>query len=169
MAQVKTILSFTTQDADGEIAAMPIYCTMDDTQTLGDIAVLVAAIGILVDTVMDGKVIKQFMKFEVNVGAVKSDPVAGSEIETTGLISFPLEGLTQKSYSLDIPAFARSLFVGNKINLANVDVGALIEVMTGVSPFPPPIVTNDTWSYNLLTPTKGRKTFRKHRRQTERT
>jgi hypothetical protein len=167
MAIFNAIYSFTIQDADGERTAFPVYVEFADTVTLADVNTGLMAYGSLLDAILDGQIVKNRVTVELPVDSgYKSAPVAGSEIEVTGLITFSLDDPVGKTYSNDIPAFARSKFVGNKINLTDADVAAWIS--RGVSATPP-AEKNDLWSGFLLAVRSGRKTFRKHRRQTERT
>ena len=167
MAIVNALYSFTVQDADGERTAFPVYFQIDDTTTLADLNTGLVAYGTLLDAILDGQIVKNRLTVEFGVDSgYKGAPVAGSEIEVTGLISFNLDAPEGKTYSNDIPAFARSKFVGNKINLTDSDVAAW--TARGISATPPS-ERNDLWSGGLLSVRSGRKTFRKHRRQTERT
>jgi len=167
MALINTILSYTIQDADGERQAFPYYAQIDDTTTLAGLQVFLDEYGTLLDAIIDGAIKKEriVLDFPLTDG-VKADPVAGSEIEKTGLLSYPLISVPGKTFSQDIPAFKVSLFVGNKINLSDTDVVAWTGASKSTGDLPE---TNDTWGSELQTVRLGQKTFRKHRRQTKRT
>lgn len=167
MALINVILSYTIQDADGERQAFPYYGQIDDTTTLAATQVFLDEYATLLDAIIDGAIKKEriVLDFPITDG-VKSSAVAGSEIEKTGLLSYPLVSVPGKTFSQDIPAFKVSLFDGNKINLADTDVLAWTNSSKSTGDLPE---TNDTWGTQLQTVRLGQKTFRKHRRQTKRT
>jgi hypothetical protein len=166
MALVKFILSLTTKDADNEVFATPLYGEVDDTTTIAALVTEAQAAQDLVDAVLDGQLVKCRYLLEVPMsGTIKSDPVAGSEIERTGLISFDVAD-TVYSFAIDLAAFALTKFIGNAINMSDADVAALIEALVdGLGS----LGFTDKYGNPLLEALVGRKTFRKHRRQTKRT
>lgn len=167
MANLNAILSYTLQDADGERTAFPYYATVSDADSLATLQGESDAYATLLDAITDGQIVKQRLIVEFPVtGGLKGAPVAGSEIERTGLFTYPLTALVGKVFSQDIPAFKYTLFVGNKINLMDLDVAAWTgaSIFSGSTPG-----QNNLWSSTLQAVRTGRKTFRKHRKQTERT
>jgi hypothetical protein len=167
MANVNAIYSYTLQDADGERTAFPVYTVFDDGDTVADVATDLIATGNLLDAITEGQIVKTRVVIEIPLdGGYKVAPITGAEIEKTGLISYDLTTPAGKTYSQDIPTFANSLFVGNKINLSAAEVVAWTNrALLGT----PPTEQNNLWSSTLADVRSGRKTFRKHRRQTERT
>jgi hypothetical protein len=167
MAAIMVIASFRLKDYDHEPFTWPFYATYDDTNTIAEMGTDLIGLGTLLDAVTDGQIIRNrvTVQYALDVG-YKAAPVSGSEIERTGLLNYPLVGLLGKSYSQDIPSFKYSLFTGNAINLADADVAAFNAYMSGSSPL---LAYDNTWGYRLGTVLSGRKSFRKHRRQTKRT
>jgi len=168
MANVNRIYSYTLEDSDGERTAFPVYLVGDDGDTLADTAADLVAIGTLLDAITDGVIVKTRIVVEVPLdsGYKVAPSVPNTEIEKTGLISYDLTEPAGKTYSQDIPTFKVALFTGNKINLSDTDVDNwTIRALSGT----PPTEQNNLWSSTLADVRGGRKTFRKHRRQTERT
>lgn len=163
-------VSFRVKDADGEIFSMPLYGTADDASTITELIGEISNMGTLVDAILDGQVVAAGICIDIGLGAMtlKGSPVAGSEVERTGLIPFVV-GSTGRTWSADLPAFKYADFLSgtNLINMAQTDVAAFTSaLMTGGG--------HITWSdptkgYNLPAVGQGTKTFRKHRRQTKRT
>jgi len=168
MANVDWIFSYTIEDSDGERTAFPVYLVGDDGDTLADVATALVAIGTLLDAITDGVIVKTRFVVEVPLdGGYKITPsVTNTEIEKTGLITYGLTDPAGKVYSQDIPTFKVSLFVGNKINLT---AGAVTDWTDRALLGTPPTEQNNLWSSTFAEVRSGRKTFRKHRRQTERT
>jgi hypothetical protein len=167
MANLNVIMSYTLQDDDGERTAYPYYATVSDADALSAIQAESDGLATLLDAITDGQIVKQRLIVEFPVtGGLKSAPVAGSEIEVTGLFTYPLTALPGKVFSQDIPTFKRALFVGNKINLSDTDVAAWTDASESTGSTPG---QNNLWSSTLQEVRTGRKTFRKHRKQTERT
>jgi len=168
MANVNWIFSYTLEDSDGERTAFPVYLVGDDGDTLADVAAALVSIGTLLDAITDGVIVKTRFVVEVPLdGGYKIAPsVANTEIEKTGLITYDLTDPSGKVFSQDIPTFKVADFTGNKINLTAAAVAAwTTRAIDGT----PPTEQNNLWSSTFVSVRGGRKTFRKHRRQTERT
>jgi hypothetical protein len=154
------IVSHSVLDADGNKMSHPIYCTFDEvTQTLGDITTFVAATGVLLDAVTDGQIIRS--AFQMLLGAsigIKTAPVAGSNVQETGLFNFPLVDAINRSYGDDVPAFFQGGFLGKVIDLTNTDVAAYTAMMLGSLALDP---TDRYFSHKLASVRSGKKSFRK--------
>jgi len=161
MATLNMLFSYTIEDADGNTRAFPVYATVSDGATLADINTAMVAIGTDLNAIIDGVIRKVAYTILGTVdGGWRTTPVAGSNVQETGLITYPLISVPGKHYSEDIPAFYQSGFTGKLVNLAATNVVTWTDRATGggATPF-----TNDQWSSELDTPTKGKKTFRKHK------
>lgn len=161
MAQQRFLSSWTVEDAKGRKASVPIYGLYNDATT--DLAALLAwmdSMSVLIDNVTEAKVISQTLQIYPQLGAgLKATPVANCDVQETGLFTFPLAGLTAKSYSIDIPALIQAAFVGDEINTANTAVDAfLTEINNSASGIG---ATDDVWSHFLEVVRKARKAFRK--------
>jgi hypothetical protein len=161
MATVSLLFQYTIEDADGNTLSFPVYGTADDAAALSDLATSATAIGTDLNAIIEGAIRK--VSFDVLVpldGGWRTTPVAGSNVQETGLITFPLTSVPGKHYSQDIPCFYQAGFVGKTINLAATAVAAWLAFIAAGAGF---VWTNDQWTSTLEAPTKGKKTFRKHR------
>jgi len=168
MALVNAISSWTIQDFDGEKFAFPIYTRVSDADTLSAILTDQVGLATLVDAIADGKTVKGRLTVEIDLtgATIKGAPVSGSETERTGLFTFPITGIPGKSWSIDVPAFAYSKFLGNSIDLTDSDVTAFLTYIgaTGTT-----VAYDNRWSATLAAVRFAVKSFRKHRGQTKRT
>jgi len=78
-----------------------------------------------------GRVIDGWFGVYINPDpAVSTGPLAGSDIENTGLLTFRLAGFSANTYPIVIPAVNRAKFLDNgQLNTADSDVAALIAVL----------------------------------------
>jgi len=154
------IFSYTVLDDDGNERALPIYCTLLGTLTLTQLEALSTAISAIVDNVTDGKLLKGSLTLSMPLDAgVKASPVAGSNVQESGLIQFEASG-TPYTWSIDIPAFIQAAFTGKTIDLSNADVvdftGLMITPASGFT-------GSDKYDNALVVAKSGKKTFRKQR------
>lgn len=163
MANRPVFYSFVVKDGDGEKTAVRLLKEVADTTTIASLLTATASLATLIDNCLDGKVVSYSVGVHLPTagGTVKANPVAGCEIERTGLITFDLVSTTD-TYSVDFPAWAQDKFSGNSIVLTDSDVVALLAELNGGS------YVN---RYEVLlggNTLDGVKTFRKHRKQTKR-
>lgn len=161
MTQQRFLASWTLEDDKGRKASLPIYGLYNDASV--DLAAVLAwmdATSVQIDAITEAKVISQSLSIYPALGAgLKADPVANCDVQETGLFTFPLNGLTAKSFSIDVPAFLQSAFVGNEINTT---VTAVDDFLTTINDSSGGIgATDDVWAHFLETVRKARKSFRK--------
>lgn len=161
MTVQNAIHTITLQDADGDQASLPLYVTYDDaTATLSSLAAYMAARVADLDAITDAQIVKQSLLLQNALpGGIKTSPVAGSDVERTGLITFNLLTPSGKAYGMDIPGFKSSKFSGDAINLADADVSTWTTNMISTSGTMKHL--NDLWSSVFSTVRKGVKSFRK--------
>ncbi len=161
MAIKNAIHTVTLQDADGDQASVPLYVQYDDaTATLSALAAYMAARVAELDAITDAQIVKQALQIQGSLpGGIKVAPVAGSDVERTGLITFNLLTPAGKAYGMDLPGFKTSKFTGDAINLADADVAAWVTAMTTLGGTMNHL--NDLWSSTLASARKGTKSFRK--------
>jgi len=161
MALQRFLSSWTVEDAKGRKASVPVYGLYDDaTETIASLVSWMDTVSVQLDDITEAKVVSQSLSIYPALGAgLKASPVANSDVQETGLLTFRLNGLNAKSYSIDIPALVQAKFVGENINLADTDIVAFTDTMvnnvSGIGP------TEDIWSKYLEAIRKGRKAFRK--------
>lgn len=165
MATLHTIVSAVIEDADGDRQSIPIYGDFDTVaHTIADLLAWASVTLTYLDPITDGKIVKHFITLQPDLPAgLKSDPVAGSDVEETGLITFNTTSPGSKAFSQDIPAFKRTLYTGDLIDVAAAtgDVHDWVARMTDQTLTV--IAKNQDWGYSLSAARKGVKTFRKHR------
>lgn len=161
MAVQNAIHTITLQDADGDQASLPLYVTYDDaTATLASIAAYMAARCADLDAITDAQIVKQSFLLQTALpGGLKGAPVAGSDVERTGLITFNLLTPSGKAYGMDIPGFKASKFTGDAINLGDADVTTWTTNIMSLAGTMKHL--NDLWSSTFTSVRKGVKSFRK--------
>lgn len=162
MAIKQAAVSVSVLDAVGVVKATDVPFKFDDaTATLANLIAWASGLGLAIDTVSEGQVTKIRLIISIPVpGGVKANPVANSDVEETGLLTFNASS-TPNAYGFDLPSFVQSAFTGGKIDLANADVAALVSYLTVPSNT---IVGTDRYGNALATVRQGNKTFRKSRR-----
>ena len=166
MAIINGIVSVTIKDADKELASLPIYCTIDTTVTIAELITMANILQADLDAVLDGAImqVRVLATMDHNF-AVKADPVAGSEIERTSLLTNTVDGSTYP-YSMDIPAFAEALYDGNAV--PNTGDAAAWQSYVTTPQIGGKLVFTDRYANALTDFVRWVKTFRKHRKQTKR-
>lgn len=153
------ILTYSILDADGNRQSLPVYGQFDETTvTLSALLAYLAVTASDLDAVTDGQIVYQSLTISPPLpGGLKSSPVAGSNVQETGLISFST-ATPNRSYGQDIPAFIQAGFDGMNIVLSNAAVETWTDRMvnSGTTIIP----TSNFWS-TLEGVLRGRKTFRK--------
>lgn len=158
---INALLSLTVVDAKGKKASMPFYVKFPDNAAVSDVTGTLDALATNIDAISEGKIVSESATIYSTVpGGLKTDPVANSDVEESGLFTHPLDGLLQKSFGIDIPAFKQSLFVQGEIDMTDLDVVAYLDgIVNGITPAD---FYETLWSYQLTQPTKARKSFRKN-------
>jgi hypothetical protein len=151
-------------DADGNRTAVAVYAK-HTTATLAQLITWGTDLGDVIDAALDSKVEKLSLQIDIPLGSPKSDPVAGSNIQETGLITFDASG-TPYNFSLDMPGYIQSGFDGKVIDQTNAAFEALRDYLITASNT---IIGTDRYNDTLLSVVKARKTFRKFRKQALRT
>jgi len=166
-----TIYSFTVQDAKGVKATALTYVAYDAaTETVGALLGNAAVFGGLVDAISGGVLIDGRVIIDIaRDPGWKATPVAGSNVEQTGLFDFN-QNNSKYVAAVDIPALLESTLVGGRIDLANTDIAAFITNLTQASG-----IGGSTTVFNnskYLNATRSLRdalvTFRKHKRALDR-
>lgn len=165
MATAQAIVSIRVQDAVGVVKAYEEYVTYDDaTATLASLLTAVQLRVTNLDNMTDGKVLSSTLRlFMALPGGIKADPVAGSDCEETGLVTFITSSPGSKVYSLDIPAISQDHLVGRTIDITTAASHGLLYVTTITSGAGTLRNTDNKWGATLDTAKSGQKTFRKLR------
>lgn len=163
MAIQTALLSFGILDATGVVKSFPDYLSYDDAvATLSSLVTYCQATAVLLDAVTEGKLVSIGLTLNVALpGGLKANPVAGSDVEETGLITYTTE-VSGRSWGEDIPAFIQSAFVGKNINQADTDVQAWTNHQANAALAARAHADNYIWVFTGIK--RARKTFRKSRR-----
>jgi hypothetical protein len=166
MAIQKALASFSVIDDTGVAASIDIPFKFDDaTATLANLTAWMSGLASAVDDVTEAQLLKSRMTLILTLpGGIKASPVAGSDVEETGLFTWNVSG-SSNAYGEDYAAFIQSAFVGKTINQADASVAALIAYLNVASNT---IIGTDRYQNALTTVKRAEKTFRKHRRALKR-
>lgn len=151
-------------DADGNVRSVPLYFDYDSGASLSSILAYCAVTLTMLDAIIDGQIVKQSIALDIALpsSGIKTTPVAGSNVQESGLITFLTDAPVKRSFGQDLPAFAQSKFVGKVINLGDSDVSDWVDRFTATGTTL--LGTNQDFLAHLLSAPKGVKTFRKQRR-----
>ncbi len=155
------LITYTVQDADGDSASVPLYGTFDDvTVDLAALSGYAQARASELNDITDVKPTKiSITVYPALPSGMKATPVAGSDVEKTGLLTFNLTSPTGKAYSQDIPGFFDAGFAGDTVNPVGTEIEAWVDSMT--SPSLAVRITNNFWTSTLENLRRGLKSFRK--------
>jgi len=156
--------SVTLLDADGNRKSVPIYFSYDSAASLSSILAYCAVTLLDLDLIVDAQIVKQSITLDIALpgSGIKTSPVAGSNVQEGGLITYLTDAPIKRSFGQEIPAFAQSKFTGKVITLGDTDVAAWTGRMiaTGTTL----LATNQDFLAHLVSAPKGLKTFRKQRK-----
>jgi len=160
---IQGLASYQIQDADKEIASFDLNF-VNTSNLLTDILLFLSAnVTPKLDLVTDGAIRKIRLTLLIALpGGLKSAPTAGAENERTGLFTCALAN-TQKSFGIDVPAFASAKFAAGSILAADAAVASFETLLSGVAGADNCYVTDDKGN-EVIAVRKARKTFRKHRK-----
>lgn len=132
------------------------------TQTIADLTEWHDKYLLYVDGVTDGLIIGSEMTFFPALpSGMKSAPVAGSDVQEGGLLSFSLTGSQYKD-SIRVPAWKQSLFGADGQSIANSGATALLTgLLLGTASAPADFAATDRNAIAYLAFLAGRKSFRK--------
>lgn len=122
MATQFAVASFRILDAVGVSKSWETYVSYDDaTATLSSLAAAMSVLCSAVDDVSDGQVTAMGLRLMMTLpeSGIKTAPVAGSDIEETGLFTFLTSAPGGKAYGSDVPAIAQSILTGRSITVAS--------------------------------------------------
>lgn len=163
MALQNAGISFQIVDGQGVNATHTVYVQTDSAQTVTQIIASVQTYGDALDNMTDGQIMSVEYKLVVPIGpGWKVAPVTpGSNVGDNGQFNYAISGLSKRSYSFNIPAIAKAVIVGSKIDLTNAHVVAWQSLIpAGIA-----AMNFFTEVYQALgTFRRSRLTTRKHRR-----
>jgi len=159
MANQQAIVSIQITDDAGKVAALPLYVQFDNaTATLSSIAAAVSVLCEDIDNIIDGKITRVGIELLYSIpGGLKGDPVAGCNVQETGLFSFKVL-TTAYRFGIALPSIAAAVQSEGVIPVADdvetwvnrvVDDGTTLTLVEPIS------------ANGLETPVKTKVSFRK--------
>ena len=114
---IPSLLSYEIEDELGVTASMTHFVNIPTATTLAQIQTFVNDYTPLLQAVTDGQITGITVKIPLVITGGASAPVAGSEVERTGLINFEQSGSNYKQ-AIDILALSEGLIISGKIDYA---------------------------------------------------
>jgi len=153
------IMSYRILDAAGHTKSFPIYGTFDEaTATLSDVLVSVQSRGEFADAILAGQITEMSIEIKVAIpGDFKTEPVADSNVEKVGAISFRRTTPPSKSYTIAMPAISPTV-----LSLDNIDVSlpAVLAFTDSILDTGETVVAkDDLWSTTMAGVKSGKVTF----------
>jgi len=165
MATYEGLLSASLHDAIGVPSTTNLYLKIPDTVTVANLATFVQDYSAVLDPITGAQIDRMDIKINLPFSGAKSAPVAGSEVEKTGLFNFEQAGSFYK-FGIDIPAIAASVLTsGGLIDLTNTDIQAWITFLGTVTAG---ITVVSKFLNALVALLDALISFRKHRKQESR-
>lgn len=165
MATSQVLHQVTIEDADGNRKSLPLYFEYDTgTATLSGIITYAAVNLGTLDPIIDGQIVSHSITLVLSLptSGIKTAPVAGSNVQESGLITYLTDAPVKRAYGQDIPAFAQSKFAQKEIDLADTEVSDWTDRMLATGGVL--VATNQDFLAHLASVRSGIKTFRKQRR-----
>lgn len=123
--------SYSVVDATGIKASVTNYALLDPTIAVSAVKTAWLAQGALLDAATEAQIVGGDVAIVFAAdGAWKDAPVAGSEVESTGVFDFS-NSVTPHKYGQALPALLSAAIVGGKIDLTNTDVKAWFDALYG--------------------------------------
>lgn len=125
---VVSVLSYQFTDADGNKKTLPVY--VPASATLANLQAFSDALAALLDDHTDAQITAISATVGLTTpGGLKSEPVAGSNVQEGALLSF---GLAASNYThgMFIPGFAQADFTGSEVDDENI-TDLIAQIVTG--------------------------------------
>jgi hypothetical protein len=129
MANVAVQYSATFQDELGTEGSTYVNSQLADTTTLSALADLYGTWATDVAAVSDSKLIRGSVRILQPVSSREGTPAAGNRIEQTGVVNFKNASTPHRSPFV-IPGLANAVITSGKLDLTNVDVEAIVTLLT---------------------------------------
>jgi len=125
--------SATILDAMGVTATSVAYLQADSTGTGASLVGAAQTWATDLDAVTAGKITELRVTILAALpGGLKANPVAGSEVEKTGVLNFTADESPHR-FGFIIPAIKAGAIAAGRIDLSNADVRALVNLLTAAT------------------------------------
>jgi len=168
MAVQQGLASIQLLDATGVVGAFDQPFTFDDASTtLANLIAAMQGLSTQVDAVSEGLTQKIRMTLDIALpsGINVLKPVAGSDLEETGLFTMNVLGNIY-SYGVDVPAYLQTEFTGKNIQTSAPPTSSFINYL--ITTATGSVKWADRGKNQLSAVVRARKTFRKRRRALQR-
>jgi len=159
MAQ--SILSYSIEDADGDVKSVPFYWPDSDINA-ADLQDASDTLATFLDAVIDGKIIAANVTRGIDLpSGLKASAVANSEVQKGALLHFRRAGQT-RIYSIWVPSWTPAKFTGDVVNDGAAGVSSLTTtIVSGITEASGDVEFSDEFGNDLNLYVDGEKTFRK--------
>ncbi len=131
MATANVQFSFTVEDELSTKASILLYGTVTDTTTVATMNAEWETLAGLIDLVIGAQVLHGSVSLmDVPSGDEKAAPAAGSRVEQTAVLNFPVTG-TGKRFGDAIASIADSVITGGTLDLGDTNVANLVTALQG--------------------------------------
>lgn len=156
-----THLGYTLLDDKGKRATCGVKID-SASYTLAEIAEFASELGDLIDNITECKVTDCTAYLSLTPGAaLKAAPVANSDVEEGGLLTFSLAGSPYVE-SIRVPGLVQGKFSGETINLVDVDIDAFVDaIVVGLDATGTNVAPVNKFGFNIGAVISGVKSFRK--------
>lgn len=153
-------ISYSLQDADGNVNSFAVKVPAGSL-TLAEIEGFAQQLAPIVDDVTDAQIVDMAIGLNAALpGGLKSSPVANSNNQEGGLISFNTDG--PYKYSYRVPAWYQAGFSGAEINQSETNAAAFITAMlSGLDVSGTQVIPSDAYENDLTSVARAYKSFRK--------
>lgn len=161
MANLECLYSVGLQDYLGVSTTHDIFLNVPDSTTLASLTTILTGYQDLVDVISGGLITKTYLRVTIpNSETNKTDPVAGDEVEKTGLFNFS-QSATPYKFGVDVPAIAETLITNGKIDLSASAITTWIAWLTAAHSG---VQAISKFLYTLTGLVDALISFRKHRK-----
>lgn len=153
-------VGFRIADADGDTSSMSVQVPLG-ALTLAHLVEFAEELAVLIDDSIDGVIQAITVATAVSLpGGLQASPVAGSEVQKGGLLSFVAAG-TPYRWSVRVPAMTPAKFTGNLVDDTDSDIAALIAAFEdGLDSSGTTVSPCDKYENDLTAYIEGVKSFR---------
>ena len=128
-----SLLTCEVIDALGVTTSHTIFINPPAATTITQLQTFANDYAGVLDSIIDGQITALTAKITLTLpGTIKTSPVAGSEVERTGLFNMSQSGSKYKQ-GVDVPTLAAAVIVNGKIDLTNAQVLAYLAFLEAVT------------------------------------
>jgi hypothetical protein len=162
MANKECQLSIQVEDVDHVPASIVYYFLVPEAVTLTLIQTAINTLVPLLDAILGDVIIGITFKVDVSIVGAKGAAIAGAQTEMTGLQSWIITGVNNRSYGMDFAGALASKFINGVMPTSDLDVAAYEGYL--LAPPSGMVLTDEVFQPLAAPSTEIVKTFRKKRK-----